>query len=259
MPEPDFKKFMNGLADMSGEYIRSEFGRSHKIDTKADSTPVTEVDRNTEEMLRREIMRAFPDHGIVGEEFGSVNPGAEWQWVLDPVDGTKSFITGVPLFGTLIALMRNGAYEYGLIDQPVLRQRCLGDNRSCLFNGSPTFADSSRKSLRGATVLISDTREPRFQNRSAEGWRRLEDEAGILRSWGDCYGYMLVCRSLAHLMLDPVLEIWDLAALIPCLRGAGAAVSDWNGGENFGHSGGLVAACTPELLSEALKTVNAGV
>ncbi|MDX8415497.1 inositol monophosphatase family protein [Intestinicryptomonas porci] len=256
MTKPDFKNFMNELADLSGDYIRGEFGKAHKIESKADATPVTEVDKNTEEILREKIMRAFPEHGIVGEEWGVVNPDAEYQWVLDPIDGTKSFISGIPLFGTLIALMKNGSYELGLIDQPILRERCLGDNSVCLFNGKPVHARQNFKSINGATALISDAREVRFAGRNMDAWRNFEDKLSILRTWGDCYGYMMLCRGNADIMLDPVLEIWDLAALIPCVRGAGAVVSDWFGGSDFGKKGGLVAAANAELLGDALATLN---
>lgn len=256
MNDAVFKNFINELADLSGEYIRSEFGKSHDVESKQDSSPVTIVDKTTESMLREKILKTFPEHGVIGEEFGNVNADAEYVWVLDPIDGTKSFITGVPLFGTLIGLMKNGEYHMGVIDQPILRERCFGDNSECLFNGRPTFANKTQKTLKGARAMISDTRQPRISGRSLNGWRKLEDEVAILRSWGDCYGYMLVCRGLAHIMLDPVLEIWDLAALVPCLRGAGASVSDWFGGADYGKIGGFVSACTPELLQATIRTIN---
>ena len=256
MNEELYKNFMHELADDAGDYIRGEFGKSHAVDSKADSSPVTVVDKNTEALLREKILKKFPDHGIIGEEFGKVNAAAEYVWVLDPIDGTKSFITGVPLFGTLIGLMKNGEYALGVIDQPILRERCIGDNNTCLFNGKQVFADKNQKTLKGSRVMISDTRQPRLTGRSVEGWQKLEDKAAILRSWGDCYGYMLVCRGLAHLMLDSSLEIWDLAALIPCVRGAGAEISDWSGGINYGRAGGFVAACTQELLTDTLSTIN---
>lgn len=252
----DFKNFMNELADISGDYIRSEFGKHHKVESKADSTPVTMVDKNTEEMLRERILKAFPDHGIVGEEWGRVNPDSPYQWILDPIDGTKSFISGMPLFGTLIGLMYEGKYELGLINQPILNERCLGDNKVCLYNGKPTSVNATQKTLKGSTVLISDAREVRFAGRNMSGWKELEDKAAILRTWGDCYGYLMLCKGNAHLMLDPVLEIWDVAALVPCVRGAGAAVSDWFGGEDFGKNGGFVAACSPELLKDTISTLS---
>ena len=250
-----FKNFMNKLADASGEYIRSEFGKAHAVESKSDASPVTIVDKTTEQILRDMIKREFPNAGIVGEEFGSENLDAEYVWILDPIDGTKSFISSIPLFGTLIGLMKKGEYFMGVIDQPILRQRCLGDNKTCLFNGKPTFADRQKKCVKGATALISDTREVRWNGRNMDSWRKFEDELAILRTWGDCYGYMMLCRGQAHIMLDPVLEIWDLAALIPCVRGAGAFVSDWHGTKNYGKDG-LLAACTRELLQDTLSLIS---
>lgn len=251
MTDEFFKNFINKLVDASGEYIRGEFGKAHDVEKKKDSSPVTIVDKTTEEILRTMIKKEFPDAGIIGEEFGNENTNAEYVWVLDPIDGTKSFISSIPLFGTLIGLMKRGEYFMGAIDQPILKERCLGDNHTCLFNGKRILANSTQKELKGATALISDTREVRWSNRNMDSWRELEDKLAILRTWGDCYGYMMLCRAQAHLMLDPVLEIWDLAALIPCVRGAGAFVSDWHGGSNFGKDG-LIAACTQEILAETL-------
>lgn len=254
MDTESFKVFINELADRSGAYIAKSFGHKHNVDLKKDSSPVTEVDRNTELMLREAILKKYPNHGIIGEEFGNENTGAEFQWVLDPIDGTKSFISGVPLFGTLIGLMRAGEPILGLIDQPILKERIVGDNIECLFNGKPVKT-SDRKEAKGATLLTSDSRN-NYKCHSAAGWRALEDLAGISRTWGDCYGYMLLCRGLAHIMSDALLEVWDFTALLPALRGAGAAYSDWRGGSEIGNRHGLVACCTPELHSEVIKTLN---
>ena len=248
-----FKIFINRLADMSGEYIAKNFGRRIDIDYKADASPVTAIDKNTEEMLRREIEKNFPDHGIIGEEWGNKNPDAEFVWIIDPIDGTKSFITGVPLFGTLIGLARGGEPILGLIDQPVLKERIVGDCRECLFNGSPVRAAKNTE-LDGITLLSSDFRY--CEKARKTNWRELENRAAIARTWGDCYGYMLLCRGLAHIMSDALLEVWDFTALLPALRGAGAAYSDWRGGSEIGNRHGLVACCTPELHSEVIKTLN---
>ena len=248
-----FKIFINRLADMSGEYIAKNFGRRIDIDYKADASPVTAIDKNTEEMLRREIEKKFPDHGIIGEEWGNKNPDAEFVWIIDPIDGTKSFITGVPLFGTLIGLACGGEPILGLIDQPVLKERIVGDCRECLFNGSPVRAAKNTE-LDGITLLSSDFRY--CEKARKANWRELENRAAIARTWGDCYGYMLVCRGLAHIMADATLEIWDAAALIPALRGAGVSYSDWKGGTNIGNVDGLIAACTPELHKKALELLN---
>ena len=127
MDTENFKIFINELADASGQFIAKSFGKSVSVDFKNDSSPVTEVDRNTELLLREMIQKKFPSHGIIGEEFGNVNENAEFVWVLDPIDGTKSFITKVPLFGTLIGLQYCGNPIVGLIDQPILKERIVGD------------------------------------------------------------------------------------------------------------------------------------
>lgn len=255
-----FKIFINELADMSGAYIAKHFGERIKVDFKKDNSPVTAIDKNTEAMLREAISKKFPGHGIIGEEYGICNDEAEFVWVLDPIDGTKSFISGVPLFGTLIGLMRNRAPILGVIDQPVLGQRIMGDNEVCLYNGQPVKS-SARTDIDGITLLTSDSREA-AKLRDADGWRSLEDRAAISRTWGDCYGYMLLCRGFAHVMCDAVLEIWDQCALLPALKGAGAVYSDWYGGDKIGPDG-LVASCNAEMhrlvLVELNQTGKAGV
>ena len=253
MDTESFKVFINELADMSGDYIAKSFGHKLHVDLKNDSSPVTEIDRNTELMIREAILKKFPDHGIIGEEFGNENSDAEFQWVIDPIDGTKSFISGVPLFGTLIGLRYRGEPVLGLINQPVLKERIVGDCKSCLFNGVQT-RPSKKSDTKGITLLTSDSRYC-YQLHSADGWRALEKEAAIARTWGDCYGYMLVCRGLAHVMCDAVLEVWDLTAILPALRGCGASVSDWSGGDKIGPNG-LVASCTKEMHENVIKMLN---
>lgn len=257
MQTQSFKVFINELADMSGEYIAKSFGKRHSVDFKEDSSPVTEVDKNVECMLREAISKKFPDHGIIGEEYGNSGEGAEYVWVLDPIDGTKSFISAVPLFGTLIALMKNGEPVLGAINQPVLSERIVGDCEECLFNGR-RVSPSRRTSLEGMTLLTSDSRYC-SRLRGEAGWKRLEDAAAISRTWGDCYGYMLLCRGYADVMADALLEVWDFAALLPALKGAGIAYSDWRGGRDIGHDWGLIASCTPELHKKVLAAVSGGV
>ena len=253
MDTESFKVFINELADLSGEYISKSFGRKINVDLKKDSSPVTEIDRNTELMLREAIHKKFPSHGIIGEEYGNENTDAEFVWVLDPIDGTKSFISAVPLFGTLIGLMRNSKPVLGLINHPVLKERILGDCNTCLFNGK-AVSPSDKTELEGITLLTSDSRHcAQFHN--PDGWRKLEGAASISRTWGDCYGYTLLCRGYAHVMCDAVLEIWDLSAIIPALKGCGAAFSDWSGGTDIGPNG-LVASCTERLHGEVIEILN---
>ncbi len=253
MDTESFKIFINELADKSGEYIAKNFGRKIHVDLKKDDSPVTEVDKNTEIMIREAIQKKFPSHGIIGEEYGNENAEAEFQWVIDPIDGTKSFISGVPLFGTLIGLRFQGEPVLGVVNQPILKERIVGDCKTCLFNGVQT-APSKKTDTKGITLLTSDSRECRWLH-SAEGWEALEREAAISRTWGDCYGYMLLCRGLAHAMCDPILEVWDLTAILPALRGCGAVYSDWNGGGNIGPNG-LVATCNAEMHAAVMKTLN---
>ncbi len=247
-----YKNFINELGDISQEYIAKEFLKEQKWDAKADNSPVTLTDKNTELMLRERIKAKFPSHGIIGEEYGNENVDAEFVWVIDPIDGTKSFITKVPLFGTLIGLMYQGDPIVGLINQPILKERIVGDNKTCLFNGKPVEI-SKETSLKNATVLTSDTRYFNMHYNNPSAWRELEDECNILRTWGDCYGYMLVCRGLAHVMLDANLEVWDVMPLLPALRGAGLAVGDMKGGKNH-KDFGCLCACTQDLYDKCVKT-----
>ncbi len=248
-----FKDFISELADKSGAYIAESFDKNNAVVLKADKSPVTEIDRNTELLLRKLIKEKFPTHGIIGEEFGKENESAEYVWVIDPIDGTKSFITGVPLFGTIIALLKNGEPILGLIDQPILKQRCIGDNVSCIFNGE-SVKISDHKTLEGSTILTSDNRHAE-KDYNAENFRNVVKQAAIFRSWGDCFGYMLLARGLAHAMLDARLEVWDLYPILPILKGAGAHFSDWYGGTNYGKKG-LVVACTKELHDILIKNLN---
>ncbi len=250
-----FKNFINELGDLSGDYIAKAFANhSFSVSYKQDSSPVTEIDKNTEEMIREKILKKFPDHGIIGEEHGNSNPDSEFTWVIDPIDGTKSFISGVPLFGTLVALLKDGKPVVGMINQPVLKERMVGDCKTATFNGRKV-CPSDKKDPRGATLLSSDTRHPARMG-LGKNWSALENMAAIDRSWGDCYGYMLVCRGLAHIMADPSLEIWDYAALLPVLEGAGVPYCDWFGGKEIGKKG-LVACCNRDMLDAVMRVLNA--
>ena len=249
----NFKNFINYLGDISGEFISNAYSKEIKWDLKGDASPVTEIDKGTELLLRKEIKKTFPSHGIIGEEYGKENEDAEYVWVLDPIDGTNSFITKVPLFGTLVGLMKNGKPYLGMINQPILKQRMIGDNNVCLLNGSPVQV-SGVNSLRDATVLCSDTRGvDRYHKKNV--WHKIEDECKLLRSWGDCYGYLLVSAALAHVMIDAKLEVWDLVPIIPIVNGAKAFSSDLLGGKDYANHGFMCAA-TKELLDETISLLN---
>jgi histidinol phosphatase-like enzyme (inositol monophosphatase family) len=227
-----YRTFIAELAQQSGEFIRPFFGNpSLAVETKEDQSPVTAADRGAEELLRRLIGKKFPQHGIVGEELGSDRADAEWVWVLDPIDGTKSFISGVPLWGTLIALLHQGQPVLGCIHQPVLGQLMLGDGRETTLNGRRvSVRDCAR--IEDAVFLTSDPLNPaKFQNGSA--YASLIARARLVRTWGDCYGYLLVASGWADVMIDPIMNPWDIAALVPVIRGAGGVITDWQGGAPY--------------------------
>ncbi len=249
-----YRTFMTELARDSGDFIRPLFRqRSVAVETKADLSPVTIADRGAEELMRARIKKRFPEHGIVGEEFGSEHADAEFVWMLDPVDGTKSFITGVPLWGTLIALLHHGQPVLGCINQPVLDQLLIGDGTSTLLNGSAVRCRPTRH-IADATLLTSDPVNPeRYQNGVA--FSALQKAVRLSRTWGDCYGYLLVASGWADICVDPIMNPWDVAALVPIMRGAGGTMTDWKGGGPF-PAQSTVACATEELHAEVLAVLN---
>ncbi|MEY3774724.1 MAG: hypothetical protein RLZZ129_1504 [Verrucomicrobiota bacterium] len=244
-----YRTFLTELAHASGELIRPYFcNPALQVETKGDATPVTAADRGAEELLRKLINAKFPAHGIIGEELGSERADAEFVWVLDPIDGTKSFITGVPLWGTLIALLHQGQPVLGCIHQPVLGQLMIGDGRETTLNGRPVQTRRTTR-IEDATFLTSDPLN--YRNRLGPKTNELLARAKLVRTWGDCYGYLLVATGLADIMTDPIMNPWDIAALVPIIRGAGGVITDWNGGAPY-PADSTVAAATPELHAAVL-------
>ncbi len=241
------------LARESAEVIRPHFAnpRLH-VEQKADSSPVTEADRASEQRMRELIRRHYPDHGIFGEEYGSENEGAALQWVLDPIDGTKSFVAGTPQFGTLIALLRDEEPLLGVISNPVTGQILTGDSQRALLDGTPVRVRETR-ALADAVLLTTDLRAPE-RHQSAAGWRDVRDGAAAVYTWGDCHGYHLLSCGGADIMCDPVMSPWDLYALIPIVRGAGGVITDWQG--NDPARGSSIVAAVPQLHGEVISRLN---
>lgn len=244
--------FLETLLDQSGAVITPYFfNRDFSVEEKADASPVTRADREAETCIRTLIQREFPHHGIVGEEFGSENEGAEYTWVIDPIDGTKAFITGVPLFTTLIGLLHRGEPVLGAIHQPLLQIKCIGDNRVCLLNGEPTRCRSTG-SLGEATLVSSSVLTPeRYQNGAR--FNALMRQVKLYRTWADGYGYLLLASGKADIAVDPIVNPWDVFPVIPVARGAGARVSNWQG--NTDHWKSCVAAA-PGLFDQVIATLN---
>jgi len=248
----ELKEFMRVLADESGSIIKGYFRNNVPTETKADMTPVTLADKKAEEKMRELIMKHFPEHGIIGEEFGRHNENGEYQWVLDPIDGTKSFVCGTVTFGTLIALMKNGEPLLGVINQPVLGEFLIGDNETAELNGNKVKVRPCAK-LNEAILLTTDHKNiEKYQN--IEKFDKLISSAKLYRNWGDCYGYYLLATGYADIMIDPIMSVWDLMALIPVVRGAGGIITDYQGGDPV--KGQSIIASAKEIHSEVIKILN---
>ena len=255
----DFTAFIDRLAAASGEAILPFFRTSLGIQDKGSSRgfdPVTEADRGAEAVMRRMIKASFPQHGIVGEEFGSENEGADYVWVLDPIDGTKSFISGFPIWGTLIALLHRGTPVYGMMNQPYIGERFTGDTGSAQYRGSagPRKLTVRRcASLRDATLF---TTSPLLMNEADRAtFQHVEDQVRLSRYGGDCYSYCMLAAGHLDLVIETDLKPYDIAALIPIVTGAGGVVTTWDGSPAQ-HGGRIIAAGDRRVHEEALALLN---
>ncbi|MSP51709.1 MAG: histidinol-phosphatase [Alphaproteobacteria bacterium] len=247
----EFAAFAAKLADASGAAIRPHFRQPIAIDTKPDQTPVTIADRDAEKTLRRLIEATYPDHGILGEEFGAVRREARFVWALDPIDGTKSFITGTPMFGTLIALCERGRPIVGVIDQPVARERWIGikDVATC-FNGAAT---RTRACGRLDRAVLFTTGLSYYPPAALVMFERLAARVNFTRFSGDCYAFGLLALGFVDLVVECSLKDHDFAALGPIVEGAGGVITDWQGRPlALGSDGRVLAAGDPALHREAL-------
>src|SRR5680860_1154469 len=247
------REFAVELAHQSGELIAGMFRQSDlAVETKADDSPVTPADREAEELLRRRIRSRFPEHGIVGEEFGSERDDAEYVWYLDPIDGTISFVAGVPLFGTLIGLTRDGEPILGLIHQPITNELMIGTASGTTLNGRPVRVRET-SSLEAATLLTTDLGLiERYKN--LDRFEALRERTGLYRGWGDCYGHLLVAAARADIMIDPIMNPWDLIPLVPVIRGAGGVITTWEGDDPV-HGDSAVASA-PGIHAQVLEILN---
>lgn len=262
----DFGDFINELAQVSGEailpFFRSSIGADDKSAGNGAFDPVTEADRAAEAAMRGLIKRSFPSHGIIGEEFGSENPDAEYVWVLDPIDGTKSFISGLPVWGTLIALQHRGRPCYGMMHQPFTRERFVGDGGGSTWRGPAIkgtqlterrLRTRSCADLGAATVMT--THPSLLQEGTLEPFRRVEARARLSRYGGDCYAYCMLAAGHVDLVIESGLKPYDIAALIPIIEGAGGVVTTWTGGDPA-KGGSIIAAGDKRIHGAALELLN---
>jgi histidinol phosphatase-like enzyme (inositol monophosphatase family) len=216
------------VARLAGEHALAHFGKTLVVEDKADGSPVTIADRGAEQIAREWIARRFPQDGVLGEEFGVTNPDARRRWILDPIDGTKSFIRGVPLWGTLVAVAEGHDVLAGAACFPAVGERvAAARGAGCWWNGR-RCAVSTVADLAHATVLTTDERFPQRRARH-NAWDELAQLSAVARTWGDCYGYLLVATGRAEVMVDDVVAAWDAAAILPIVEEAGGVVTDWTG------------------------------
>lgn len=248
----EFRNFSKLLSEKSASIIRKYFRTHISVDTKGDFSPVTIADKSAEEAMREMIMKEYPEHGILGEEFGAYNEGAEYQWILDPIDGTKSFICGALSFGTLIALMKNGKPMLGVINHPVLNEFLIGDNITAEINGVKTQARPCGK-MEDAVLLTTDHLSiEKYKN--IEKFNELTKKVKLYRAWGDCYGYYLFATGYADVMIDAIMSPWDTMALIPIINGAGGVITDYEGGDAL--TGTSTIASAKEIHKEVIEALN---
>ena len=253
MTEDDIR-LAERLADAAGEAIRPFFRARFERETKADASPVTEADRAAEAAMRAIINAERPGDGIIGEEYGCERDGAARIWVLDPIDGTRSFIAGRPIFGTLVALIEEGRPVLGVIDQPIARDRWIGAGGRTLFNG---VAARTRGCSKLASAHLATTGPALFAPAEKEAFDRAGAAAGDILWGGDCHNYGLVASGHLDAVIEAGLKLYDFAALVPVVEGAGGRMTDWQGGPLDADSvGQVIAVGDPVLLEQIVALLN---
>jgi inositol-phosphate phosphatase/L-galactose 1-phosphate phosphatase/histidinol-phosphatase len=247
----DALEFANRSADEAGAIARDYFRKTLNVEHKADDSPVTVADRAIEERLRMRINDAYPDHGIFGEEHGVENLDRSYVWVIDPIDGTKSFVTGHPLFGGLTALLQDGMPRLGQIDMPMLGERWCGISGSdTTMNGTPVQTSDCRDL---ATAYAYTTDPLLFSGDKQPVFNALKGSVRLLRFGGDCYIYALLASGYCDLVLETGLEPYDYLPVVQVIQGAGGVITDWHGQPlSITSTGDVLAAATPELHAQML-------
>jgi histidinol phosphatase-like enzyme (inositol monophosphatase family) len=240
------------LARGAGDITLNYFRKQPETSTKSDGSYVTIADREAEAYLRGQINERFPEDGIVGEEEGETEGRSGRRWILDPIDGTFAFVHGVPFYGVLIALEIDGEMSVGVINMPALGEIVsAAQGCGCFLNGEPTRVSTTAK-LEEALLLCTD-----FRAAAYHGFGRavdfLQRTAKTSRTWGDCYGYVLVATGRADVMLDPVMNLWDCAPLLPIMEEAGGTFTDWRGVRTV--DGGNAIATNKLLFDEVMQLI----
>lgn len=259
MTSPEFTNFAHHLADLSEVIAKKYFRIPNGEIAKEDDSPVTKADREIEKIIREEIEKKFPNHGIIGEEYGNHNENAEFTWILDPIDGTSSFIIGRPIFGTLIALTHQKKSILGVMNQPITGERWIGiSGQSATLNGKKI---QTRNCLELSDAVMCASSSFHFQNGDEEILKKISaltkyQRLGGIIYGGDCYSYASLASGFVDIVIDPGLKVYDYAALIPIIEMAGGVVSDWEGKDLELKSGvKMLASANPTLHRKALAAI----
>ena len=261
MATVDFAAFVERLADVAADTILPFFRTALRADDKNAGgmfDPVTEADRAAEAAMRHLIQETFPEHGIIGEEFGSIQSDADYVWVLDPIDGTKSFIAGMPVWGSLIGLLHKGLPVYGMMVQPFTLERFTGDGKGAVWRGPGSGRQIMQRKLAtsrcpGITQATLMTTSPLLYSAAKlKAFRRVESKARLSRYGGDCYAFAMLAAGHVHCVIESNLKTYDIAPLVPIIQGAGGTVTCWDGG-NPANGGDVVASCDARTHDEVLS------
>lgn len=246
----EFTELAKGLADASGDIIRDYYRQPLDIESKSDETPVTIADRAVEKRLREMIEDARPEDGILGEEFGAKDSKSGLSWVIDPIDGTKAFMTGFPTFGTLIALCENGAPILGILDQPILRDRWIGARgEQTTLNGE---AIRTRTCTDPKDAIARSTTPDMF---AVEHYPLLQNSFKHMIWGGDCIGYGALASGFVDIVIEAEMQPYDYLAMVPIVEGAGGVISDFNGQPLTMHSGDTVIAAGDETCLRNMQAI----
>jgi histidinol phosphatase-like enzyme (inositol monophosphatase family) len=229
MPEPSLRELLavaSEAAYLGGRRTLTYFNTGVAVETKSDNTPVTCADRESEQVIRDRIARSYPDHSIVGEEGGTTKGNENYRWIIDPIDGTKTFICGVPFYGVLIGVEVKGKPSVGAIYLPAFDEMVnAATGLGCYWNGRPARVSKISK-LEDAALLTTSTTSATARS---DAYEKLVAKTKIHRTWGDCYGYALVATGRAEIMMDPEMHPWDCAPMLPILEEAGGHFTAWDG------------------------------
>lgn len=243
-------QFAIETARRAGDIVQRWYKSGFDVNYKMDESPVTKADQEAEASIREQIERSFPNDSILGEEYGSATGTSSRRWIIDPIDGTRSFVYGVPLFGVLVGLEADGEAILGVAHFPALEQTFWGSAAGGAFQNGKQISVSRRESLDGCLAVCGSLRSLSNTAR-LDGIVKLSERVAALRNWGDAFGHCLVANGTADLMIDPAVQIWDTCAVAAIVVAAGGTFTNFRG--EPGHQHGEAIAANPRLLNLALE------